>query len=153
MDARAFGADGILDPGGAAAELAAWRGSIGRLAADTRAMSERLDQMRVTVAADDGRVTVTVDSSGSLTNLRLGRDTQRAVPDELARTILETIRAAKLQAAHQAQELLVETVGTESPAARGLVGRVTAQLLDDGLDVPDGATPEGRSGNDSFGWR
>lgn len=84
------GAGGILDPDGAKAHLAEWKGRIDRLAADTRTMSERLQELRVTAVDDDGIAEVTVDSSGALVDLRLGARIQRVAPEIVAATIMAT---------------------------------------------------------------
>jgi hypothetical protein len=43
----------ILDPDGARERLAAWKGRIDKLAADTKAMSDQLQEVQVT-ASDPG---------------------------------------------------------------------------------------------------
>ena len=154
MDTRGFGGGGILDPDDAVAEMTAWKSRIDRLAADAQQMSDQLEQLRVTVGDPDGLVQVTVDSAGSLVDLKLSRQSQQIGPDTLARTIMETVRAAKAKTAQRAQELLVETVGTDLPAARGMVDRVSAQLLrTDPPSSDDPHTPEGWAGHDGYGRR
>jgi DNA-binding protein YbaB len=130
---------GLLDPDGARDRLAAWKGRIDQLAADTKAMSDRLQELRVTVADGNGLAEVTVDSAGALVDLRLGQRIQRVAPDVAARTIMETIREARRQLADRSQEIIAETVGTESAAARAIAARVGQQLrdADPGADSPD----------------
>ena len=118
---------GLLDPGGAMDRLAAWRGRIERVAADTRAMSDALQELRVTAADTNGLAEVTIDSSGTLVDLRLGRQIQRVAPEVVARTIMETIRDAKTRLASRSQELITETMG-DDPAAQALAERVGEQL-------------------------
>jgi DNA-binding protein YbaB len=120
----------ILDPDGALDELAAWRGRIDRLAADTRAMSDRLQELRVTATDDDRMVEVTVDAGGALVGLRLGRRIQQTDPDAVARAIMSTIGRARAQLAGRSRQIIEETVGTGSPAARGLAERVERRLRD-----------------------
>jgi DNA-binding protein YbaB len=130
---------GLLDPDGAMDRLAAWKGRIDQLAADTKAMSDRLQELRVTVADGNGLAEVTVDSAGALVDLRLGQRVQRVAPDVAARTIMETIREARRQLASRSQEIVAETVGTESAAARAIAERVGQQLrdADPGTESPD----------------
>lgn len=128
MGAGIPGTDGLLDPDGAVDRLAAWKGRIDRLAADTRAMSERLQELRVTMADGNGLAEVTIDSTGALVDLRLGQRIQRVAPEVVARTVMDTIRAAREQLADRSQEIIAETVGTESPAARAIAERVGQQL-------------------------
>lgn len=119
---------GVLDPDGAMEHLAAWKGRVDKLAADTRAMSDRLETLRVTAVDANRLVEVTIDASGNLVDLQLGQRTQRVAPDVVARTIMQTIGEAKGKLAEQAKEIITETLGTESPAAREIAARVERQL-------------------------
>ncbi|MGQ5264695.1 YbaB/EbfC family nucleoid-associated protein [Micromonospora sp. ZYX-F-536] len=136
---------GVLDPDGAMERLAAWKGRIGKLAADTKAMSERYQQLRVTAADGNRLVEVTIDSVGALVDLRLSRQIQRVEPDVVARTIMNTIREAREQLADRSQEIIAETVGTESAAAREIAERVGQQLR--------GPNPGPESSDDDRSWR
>jgi DNA-binding protein YbaB len=118
----------ILDPDGAREQLEAWRGRIERLATDTKAMSDQLQQLRVTATDRDGIVEVTVDSSGSLIDLTLNPRIARVPSDALARTIMDTVREAKRKVAARSQEVIESTLGTDSPSARGIAARVREQL-------------------------
>lgn len=145
MTAGVPGGGGVLDPGGAMDRIAAWRGQIDKLASDTKTMSDRLQDLRVSAADPNGLVEVTVDSTGALLDLRLGQRIQRVAPDVVARTIMATIQEAKGVLAGRAQEIIAETVGTESPAGRAIAERVGQQLR--GTD-PDTGPDAGRSS----GW-
>jgi DNA-binding protein YbaB len=131
---------GVLDPDGAMDRLAAWKGRIDQLAADTKTMSDRLQELRVTASDANGMVEVTIDASGALVDLWLGPRIQRFAPEVVSRTVMETIRAAKSTLAARSQEIIAETVGTESVAARAIAERVGEQLRgpdpDGGADQP-----------------
>ncbi|MFY1690508.1 YbaB/EbfC family nucleoid-associated protein [Plantactinospora sp. WMMB782] len=133
------GGGGILDPDGAMEHLAAWKGRIDRLAADTRTMSDRLQQLRVTATSADRMAEVTIDHTGALLELRLDQRIQRVAPEAVARVIMSTIADARRKAAAQAREILADTVGTDSPAARAIAARVDQQLRDlqTGESTPD----------------
>ncbi|MET7966419.1 YbaB/EbfC family nucleoid-associated protein [Micromonospora sp. NPDC005305] len=122
---------GVLDPDGAMDQMRAWKGRIDKLAADTKAMSDRLQELRVTAGDDHGLAEVTVDAGGALLDLRLGRHIQRASPEVVAHAVMEAIRRAKGQLAERSQEIIAETVGTESAAARAIAERVGRQLRPD----------------------
>ncbi|MCG5440307.1 YbaB/EbfC family nucleoid-associated protein [Micromonospora foliorum] len=130
MTAEVPHAGGLLDPGGAMDRLAEWKGRLDQLATATDAMSERIQELRVTVADGNGLVEVTVDSVGALVELKMGQRVQRVAPDVVARTIMTTIAAAKRQLADRAQEIIGDTLGTDSPAARAIAERVGQQLRD-----------------------
>ena len=117
----------ILDPDGAFAELDAWQGDIDRLAATTRAMSDRMGALRVTASDEHDMVEVTIDAGGALTGLRLGRRIQQVPPDEVADTILRTIRVARGTVADRAQEIIAETVGPGGPG--GSLGALVDRQL------------------------
>jgi hypothetical protein len=68
-----------------------------------------------------------VDSSGALVDVRLDRGIQRVAPDFVARTIMNTARDAKLKLADTAQEIIAETMGTESASAREIAARMRHQ--------------------------
>ncbi|WP_145778523.1 YbaB/EbfC family nucleoid-associated protein [Micromonospora taraxaci] len=130
---------GLLDPDGAMDRLAEWKGRLDQLATATDAMSDRIQALRVTAADGNGLVEVTVDSVGALVDLQLGQRIQRVAPDVVARTIMNTIGVAKRQLADRAQEIIGETLGTDSPAARAIAERVGQQLraADSAVDGAD----------------
>ncbi|WP_026454784.1 YbaB/EbfC family nucleoid-associated protein [Saccharomonospora iraqiensis] len=133
--------DSILDPDGAREKLAAWKGRIDELAADTRTMSTQLQEVRVTATDPDGLVELTVDSTGALVDLTLTDRMERTRPDVVARTIMATLARAKNQLADRSREIIADTVGTESPAARAIAESVENQLRSEpDADAP--ATPE-----------
>jgi DNA-binding protein YbaB len=118
----------ILDPEGAREQLESWRGRIDRLAVDTKAMSDQLQQLRITATDRDGHVEVTIDSSGSLIDLTLGPRFSKLSSETLARTIMDTVRDAKRKLADRSQEIIETTLGTDSSAARGIATRVRDRL-------------------------
>jgi DNA-binding protein YbaB len=122
------GRGGILDPDGAMEHLAAWKGQIDRLAANTKTMSDRLQQLRVTESVDSGLGDVTVDHTGALVDLRLSHRIQRIPPEAVARSIMSAIQKARRTLADRARDIIAETVGTESVAARAIAARVEQQL-------------------------
>jgi DNA-binding protein YbaB len=123
-------ADGLLDPDGAKDRLTAWKGRIDQRAADTKAMSDRLEQLRITVADRRGLAEVTIDSTGRLLDLRLTPQIQRVAPDAAARTIMDTIHEAYRHMADRSQRIIADTVGTESAAGRALAERIGQRLRD-----------------------
>ncbi|MET8356908.1 YbaB/EbfC family nucleoid-associated protein [Micromonospora sp. NPDC005171] len=114
------------------------------MATATDVMSERIQELRVTAADGNGLVEVTVDSVGALVDLTLGQRVQRVAPDVVARTIMTTIAVAKRQLADRAQEIIGDTLGTDSPAARAIAERVGQQLRDAEPSVGGPDEPHGR---------
>jgi hypothetical protein len=142
MSADVAGGGGVLDPDSAMDRLAAWKDRIDKLAADTKAMSDRLQELRVTAKDDNGLAVVTVDSTGALVDLSLSERIQRVAPQVVASTIMDTIGRARQAVADRSQEIIADTVGTESPAARAIAERVGRQLR--GLDPDDAAMDDDR---------
>lgn len=121
-------AGGILDPDGARERLAAWKGRIDKIAADTQAMSERLGELRISARDPGGLAEVVVDSTGALVDLQLTDRIQRVSPAVVARTVLDTLADARGQLAERSQEIIADTVGTESAAARAISDTVERQF-------------------------
>jgi len=118
----------ILDPEGAMERLAAWKGRIDKLAADTKTMSDRLRRLQVTAVDSNRMVEVTLDASGTLVDIQLGDRIQRVAPHVVARTIMDTVRQARARLADNSQEIIQDTLGTESAAAREIAARVDERL-------------------------
>lgn len=118
----------IPGPEGSKDRLQAWKGRIDQLAADTQAMSDRMQELRVTVSDANHIVEVTVDSTGNLLDLQLSERSRRVETEFVSRTIMETIRQAKARVAEQAAEIIESTLGTESGAGRAIAERVRTQL-------------------------
>jgi DNA-binding protein YbaB len=132
-----------LDPDGAKQWLAAWKGRIDEMAASAKAMSDRMQDLRVSAADPNGMVEVTVDTTGALVDLRLGPRIQRVAPEEVARTVMDTIAEAKGVLADRAQEIIAETMGADSEAGREIVARLEQQLRGPDGEGTDTSTPQG----------
>jgi hypothetical protein len=118
----------ILDPDGARERLAAWKGRIDKLAADTKSMSEQMQELRIVANDPERMAEVTIDSTGSLVALRLTDRIDRVTPDVVASTIMATLRAARRQLADKSQQIIADTMGTESAAARAIAESVGRHL-------------------------
>lgn len=140
----------ILDPDGARARLDAWKGRIDKLAADTKAMSDQLQNVQVTAADPNGLAQVTVDSTGSLLDLRLTERIHQTDPAAVAQAIMSTLRDAKNKVADRSQEIIAETVGTDSAAARAIAESVDRQLRGPSEDETQ---PVAESDEDGFDVR
>lgn len=140
----------ILDPDGAHERLAAWKGRIDKLAADTQAMSEQLKEVRVTATDPGGLVEVTIDSSGALADITLTGKMKSSDPNSVSSAIMETFAEAKNQLAQRSQEIIAGTMGTESPAARAIADSVGAQLATGQRPAPAEPSDDENNENRSF---
>lgn len=118
----------ILDPDAARERMAVWKGRIDKLAADTSAMRDRLQQVQVSATDPGGMAEVTVDSTGSLVGLRLTDRIHKATPDALAAAIMATLGQARGQVAERTREVIAETMGPDSAAGRAIADTVERQL-------------------------
>ncbi|HUQ55839.1 YbaB/EbfC family nucleoid-associated protein [Lentzea sp.] len=123
----------ILDPDGARERLAAWKGRIDKLADDTMSMSRQLQGLRIVAEDPKGIARVTIDSTGTMVNLRLTDRMSGQVPDTVAATIMSTLADARKQLAERSREIVADTIGTETAAGRAIVESVGRQL---GADEP-----------------
>ncbi|GAA0221858.1 hypothetical protein GCM10010492_19960 [Saccharothrix mutabilis subsp. mutabilis] len=135
----------ILDPDGARERLAAWKGRIDQLAADTRTMSERMRAVRVTASDPNGLAEVTIDATGTLVGLRLTDRIQRVPPTVVAQTIMATLGDARTKLADRSQEIIADTIGTQSPAGRAIAESV-------GRHLRGGPAPEQPAHDDDEGF-
>jgi DNA-binding protein YbaB len=121
--------------------LAGYRRSREQLGAVQRSLAT----VRETVTSDDGLVSVTVSSSGTLVALAINDDAYRVLrPGDLAALIVRTTAEATARATRQASEVLAPVLPTDTDPAALLAG--TADLSDDEL-TPQ---PEPESPDDSF---
>ena len=118
----------IFDPDGARDRMAAWKDRIDQLAADTKAMSDQLERLRVSAKDDHRLCEVTLDHSGNVVGLELSDRIKRVAPETVAQTIMDTIVQAKRLLADRSQEIIESTLGPESNAGRAIAERVRRQL-------------------------
>ncbi|MEU4422999.1 YbaB/EbfC family nucleoid-associated protein [Actinoplanes sp. NPDC024001] len=115
---------GFLDADDAENYLHDWKARIDRKAADTRAMSDRLADLRVTAADGNGIAEVTVDSAGVLTGVRFTDRVQRVAPEATARAVLAAHQAARRKAGEHTRQIIADTMGADSLAGRAIAERL-----------------------------
>ncbi|MFR9728855.1 YbaB/EbfC family nucleoid-associated protein [Saccharopolyspora sp. MS10] len=120
--------DDVLDPDAARERLAAWRERAERMAENTRAMSERIGEIRVSAGDPQGMAEATVDSTGSLVALRLTEQIRRTSPDDVARAVMTALAAAREQAATRSEEVVADTLGADSAAGQEIASRIGERL-------------------------
>lgn len=121
----------ILDPDGAQDYLRGWKSRVDRMAADTQAMSDRLGQLRVRGKDDNNLAEVTIDSNGVLVGISFTAGIQRVAPVAVEQAVMAAMRSARTTAARQAREIIIETMGPDSPAAQTIASRLARQLTHD----------------------
>jgi DNA-binding protein YbaB len=120
--------EGLLDPDGALGYLRDWKSRVDRMAADTQAMSDRMAALRVTATDDNRLVTVVIDSTGVLLEIRFEDRIHRVAPEAVSRAVMSAVRAARLTAARLSRQIVAETIGEDSVAGRAIADRMEQQL-------------------------
>ena len=106
--------------GSASAGIDAW-------VAQAKAKAERYQEMRVqaqsiSVTEVEGPVTVSIDSGGNVTDLRIKDH------DELARAVLLTMRRAQARLPEKLAEVMAETIGDDKQTVDTVVGTYRARF-------------------------
>lgn len=112
------------DPAAAVARVEAWKGRLAELAADTKAMSERLDQLRCTHHDPNHIVEVTVDSGGMLLDVQFSERIKRVQPEDVSRTLMETVAEARRRVSEETAQVIGETMGEDSAAGQAIAERL-----------------------------
>nr|WP_221316330.1 YbaB/EbfC family nucleoid-associated protein [Saccharopolyspora gloriosae] len=127
--------------------MAAWRERAEQVAANTQAMSERINEVKVSASDPQGLAEVTVDSTGSLVDLRLTDEIKRKAPAVVARAVMTALGLARNQAADRSQEIVTDTLGADSAAGREIAQRLGDRLRS-GPAAEEPATPARRPPDD-----
>jgi DNA-binding protein YbaB len=94
--------------------LADYDQKLQKLKNDTDRAQQELSQVGASASSPDGQITVRVNSSGVLEDIRFGNGFQHPKPDQVAASIMQTVREAQRQAAGQMVEVMQQFVGDGS---------------------------------------
>ena len=109
-------------PVGAAEDwVRTWSASMSDRAAAAQALSDQVSRLSVSAEDRDRAITVTVNGSGGVTDLRLAPEAARHGTDRLAEDILRTMRRAQAALAERVAAIAERTVGSESETARAVI--------------------------------
>jgi hypothetical protein len=98
-----------------------WRAGFEARAAQARALAARLGALTATARSDDRLVSVTVGSTGAITDLELAEEIRQRPAAETARAVLAVMRAAQASLTDAATTVTAETVGAESETGRAVI--------------------------------
>jgi hypothetical protein len=98
-----------------------WQAGIEARAAQARELASRLGTLTASARSDDGLVSVTVSSSGGITDLELKDGIRDRPAAETARAILATMRAAQVSLTAAATAVTTETVGADSETGKAVI--------------------------------
>jgi DNA-binding protein YbaB len=105
-----------------------WKARMEAHAANLEAANTELAAVSATYKDPNGIVTITVDSSGNLTDLTLSTRVQRQAPEDTARQIKEALAAAKQQVTQLTNEVATRHFGADSPTTKALVDNAKSNL-------------------------
>ena len=99
-------------------------------------LAERLATLSASATGDDGVVTVTVASSGIVTELRLDDRVQQFSGARLSAEIMQTMRRAQSAVVERVTAAVDETVGAESAAGRAVLDGLAERLAAVPVETP-----------------
>ena len=105
-----------------------WERSVADRAEQARASALRASDLSATARSRDGLVEMTVGAEGQLARLRLDERTRQQSSAATARSIMETLQAAKDDLVRQFEEAAGGTVGPDSETRRALVEGLRRRL-------------------------
>ncbi|WP_250034261.1 YbaB/EbfC family nucleoid-associated protein [Paractinoplanes maris] len=115
-----------------------WSASVSEQAAAAQSLSDQVSRLTVTASDPEHHVTVTVDGSGGVTDLRLEQQAAHFGMTELADVILRTMRAAQVRLTRRVAEIAEQTVGVDSPTGRAVVAGFEARFPGTSAEDDDG---------------
>ena len=98
-----------------------WSETMSERAAAAQQLSDEVSRLTVSELDDDRAIRVTVNGSGAMTDLHLAPEAGRLPVDQLAATIMRTMRRAQADLAVRVGEIAARTVGSDSETARQVV--------------------------------
>lgn len=104
-----------------------WEAGFAKRAAQAKELSQRLGALTVSMSSEDGAVTVTVASSGALTDLSLIERVKDQPADRIAAQILAVIRSAQAELGRQVAAAVGSTVGANSPTGKAVLASYARQ--------------------------
>jgi len=116
-----------------------WESRIAAQAARARELSQRMAELTATATSADGLVAVTVDSAGSLRDLRLDEAIRRYPANEIAAQILTVTQEAMRRLVERVGQATEETLGRDDPAGQAIVESYARRL-----QPPSQSSPTGR---------
>ncbi|MFD2415244.1 YbaB/EbfC family nucleoid-associated protein [Amycolatopsis pigmentata] len=128
--------------GDPAARLDRWAAEAKAKAQRYQAMRAQVGQVSVTESSKDGTVTVTVDSAGNVTDLRITDAVKEMSGSQAASAVLLTLRKAQSRLPEKLAEVMTDTIGDDPQTMNTIVGNYRAKFPEPEPDDGDEATPE-----------
>ncbi|WP_329060002.1 YbaB/EbfC family nucleoid-associated protein [Amycolatopsis sp. NBC_01480] len=117
-----------LPGGGAAAQIDEWVAAAKAKAERYQAMQAATSRVSVSESSSDGMISVTVDSAGNVTDLRITDAVRESTGAKVAAAVLSTLRRAQARLPERLGEVMAETIGDDQPTMDTIVGRYRAKF-------------------------
>ncbi|MER6590374.1 YbaB/EbfC family nucleoid-associated protein [Micromonospora purpureochromogenes] len=108
-----------------------WQSDLAERAERAKSLSARIQALTGTATSADRAVTVTVDATGGLLDLRLDEGVRQHSAAHTARLILETTRAARADLLRQVTETTAGTLDRDDPTGQAIVESYRSRLRPD----------------------
>ncbi|WP_406632386.1 YbaB/EbfC family nucleoid-associated protein [Amycolatopsis sp. WGS_07] len=112
-----------LSNGDRAAQVDQWVARAKEKAQRYQEMQSAVGRVSVTESSRDGLVTVTVDSAGNATDLRITDKVRELSGEQVAAAVLTTLRRAQARLPERLGEVMAETIGDDQDTIDTVVGR------------------------------
>ncbi|MFG1644410.1 YbaB/EbfC family nucleoid-associated protein [Amycolatopsis sp. NPDC049252] len=106
-----------------------------------RAMQQAVEQVSVSAASKDGTATVTVDSAGNVTDLRITDRVREMSGGQVAKAVLSALRTAQAKLPDRLGEVMADTIGDDPQTRETIVGSYRAKFPEPEPE-PDETPPE-----------
>lgn len=93
-----------------------------------RAMQQAVERVSVSAASKDGTATVTVDSAGNVTDLRITDRVREMSGDQVAKAVLSALRTAQAKLPDRLDEVMADTIGDDPQTRDTIVGSYRAKF-------------------------
>lgn len=128
--------------GDATAQVDRWVAQAKAKAQRYQAMQAAAGQVSVTESSKDGMVTVTVDSAGNVTDLRITDRVRELSGTQVATAVLTTLRRAQSRLPDRLGEVMAGTIGDDKQTMETIVGNYRAKFPEPEPEEPEPATAE-----------
>ncbi|MEH1057146.1 YbaB/EbfC family nucleoid-associated protein [Micromonospora sp. CPCC 206171] len=108
-----------------------WESDLAERAERAKSLSARVQALTGIATSADRSVTVTVDATGALSDLRLDERTRRHPAAHTARLILETTDAARADLLRQVTDATAGALGRDDPTSRAVLESYHTRLRPD----------------------
>jgi DNA-binding protein YbaB len=145
-----FGSDGPRTE----LELERWAAGVAAKAERYQDMQRQVTAVSSTETSRDGVVTVTVDSAGAVTDLRITDQVRNLAGAEVAQLVLTTMRRAQSRITEQVADIMQTTVGEDSQTVDAVVSNFRNRFPEPEPEQPSrGVVRERRIGHqDDDDW-